>query len=109
MADIFLSYSQEDQAKAASVAAALAREGWVVFWDREIPVGKSWDQVIDDQLPAAKAITALWSRASVKSRWVRTEAHYGLDKEKVVPAMIEQARRGRPRFHRQVFEMSRQE
>jgi hypothetical protein len=91
MADIFLSYSTDDHAKTRSIADALTREGWEVFWDRTIPVGKSWDIVIEEELPKAKAITSLWSPSSVKSDWVRTESHYGHKYKKLFPAMIEKA------------------
>jgi len=91
MADIFLSYSTDDHAKTKSLAEALMREGWDVFWDRNIPVGKSWDTVLDEELPKAKAITSLWSPSSVKSDWVRTESHYGHKNKKLLPAMIKES------------------
>ena len=34
-------------------------------------------------------VVVLWSPRSVTSEWVRTEAHYGKDREKLVPALIE--------------------
>ena len=89
MADIFLSYSTDDHAKTRRLAHALTREGWEVFWDRSISIGKSWDIVIEEELPRAKAVTSLWSPSSVKSDWVRTESHYGYKHKKFFPAMIE--------------------
>jgi TIR domain len=91
MAHIFLSYSSDDHAKTRNLAEALTREGWEVFWDRNIPVGKSWDVILEEELPKAKAITSLWSPSSIKSDWVRTESYYGHKHKKLFPAMIEEA------------------
>jgi TIR domain len=91
MADVFLSYSTDDHIKTQRLVEALTREGWQVFWDRNIPVGKSWDIIIEEELPKAKAITSLWSRSSVRSDWVRTESNYGYKHKKLLPAMIEKA------------------
>ncbi len=91
MPDIFLSYANEDRATAERLVEVFSREGWEVFWDRAIPIGKSWDEVLDEKLPAARAITALWSPYSVESRWVRTEADFGMEHRKLFPAMIRPA------------------
>jgi hypothetical protein len=91
MADIFLSYSTEDHEKVRKLADALKHEGWDVFWDRGIPVGKNWGEVIEEELPRAKAITSLWSSSSVKSNYVWAESNYGLQHKKLLPAMIGKA------------------
>ena len=91
MADIFLSYSTKDLPKSGQVAEVLSRQGWEGFWDRNIPVGKSWDRVIEEQLPEAKAVVVLWSKSSVESDWVRTEAHYAHQHKKLFPAKIEKS------------------
>ena len=67
MADIFISYAREDHACASRMAAALADRGWTVFWDRAIPTGKSFDQVIERELDAARCVVVLWSRHSISS------------------------------------------
>ena len=46
MSQIFISYSQADRARAQTLVAALEREGWSVWWDRKIPPGKTFDEVI---------------------------------------------------------------
>ena len=47
MADVFISYANEDRPRAKTVADALERRGWSVFWDRVIPVGESFHDVIE--------------------------------------------------------------
>jgi len=54
MSDIFLSYAKEDREEAASLAQIFGAQGWDVFWDREIPVGGSWAEVLETELPRAK-------------------------------------------------------
>ena len=90
MADIFLSYAREDEARAAAVAQALTDLGWSVFWDRRIKAGTSWDDVVERELQASKCVVVLWSAASAGSRWVRTEASYGLQRNTLVPANLDQ-------------------
>ncbi|MGH8727597.1 MAG: toll/interleukin-1 receptor domain-containing protein [Burkholderiales bacterium] len=46
MNDIFLSHASADRSHAKQVADALAAQGWSVWWDRSIPPGKSFDDVI---------------------------------------------------------------
>ena len=54
MADIFLSYAKTDRDRAKLLAAAIEEHGWSVWWDRKIPIGKSWYQVIEEQVDAAR-------------------------------------------------------
>lgn len=91
MNDIFLSYASPDREKARLVARALEARGWSVWWDREIPPGKSYDEVIEEALDASNCIVVLWSKASAASGWVRAEAEEGLRRRILVPATIESA------------------
>jgi len=88
---VFISYSREDQEVAAKVAKALEALGWSVFFDVEIRVGESWDERIERELNAAKAVVVLWSPTSVASRWVRNEARIGEAAQKLAPAQIAKA------------------
>ena len=89
MSDLFISYASADRETARKFADALEGLGWSVWWDREIPPGKTFDQVIEEELNSARCVVVLWSKESVRSRWVRTEASAALDRECLVPALID--------------------
>ena len=89
MADVFISYKKEDSASAERVAAALREEGFSVWWDNELTPRMAWDAMLEREIGQAAAVVVLWTPRSVQSEWVRTEAHYGQDHGKLVPALIE--------------------
>jgi hypothetical protein len=91
MTDIFLSYSREDRSVVDSVAEALLAAGYQVWWDREIPVGYSYDEFIRLQLQRAKAVVVAWSPQSAASEYVRWEALQARDRGVLVPILIEQS------------------
>jgi WD40 repeat protein len=88
MTDVFISYAREDRETAQRLAAALEARGWSVWWDREIPVGHSFDQVIEQQLDAAKSVVVLWSQDSAASEWVKNEAAFAAEKGVLIPAVL---------------------
>jgi uncharacterized membrane protein YhaH (DUF805 family) len=89
MADIFVSYAREDHASAATIGRALEAQGLDVFWDSDIPPGKTWADYIEAKLAVCKVMVVLWSEHSTKSQWVREEARIGRDQRKLIPVLIE--------------------
>ena len=55
--------------------------------------GETFDEVIEKELRAAKAVVVLWSPRSVASRWVRAEATLADRDNKLVPIIIEPCNR----------------
>ena len=88
MTDIFLSYAREDMTRASHLATTLVGYGWSVFWDRRIPIGKSFDQVIEKELDAARCVIVLWSPHAVASDWVRAEAREGARRKILHPVWV---------------------
>ncbi|HEX2122973.1 MAG TPA: toll/interleukin-1 receptor domain-containing protein [Thermoanaerobaculia bacterium] len=91
MADIFISYAHADKAWAQALAAELAGHGWSVWWDRDIPTGREFRDVIEEELTAAKCVLVLWSRESVESEFVRSEASRAQKRRVMVPVLIDDA------------------
>ena len=50
MSDIFISYKREDRPRARAVARSFEKHGFSVWWDRKIPPGRTFDQVIQEAL-----------------------------------------------------------
>ena len=87
MADIFISYAREDIRWASNLTQALKSYGWSIWWDPEIPSGKEYDEIIEEELSNARCIVVGWSEHSVKSRWVKDEAREAVEQEKIIPVL----------------------
>jgi formylglycine-generating enzyme required for sulfatase activity len=91
MPDIFLSYASDDVERMRSLVRALERHGWTVWWDRtSIPIGQTFDRVIEEALDAARCVIVVWSDASVQSHWVRAEAEAGRERGLLIPVAIDE-------------------
>jgi tetratricopeptide (TPR) repeat protein len=67
----------------------LEGQGWTVFWDDKIRGGDYFREKILDELKTARCVVAVWSKHSVGSRWVRTEAEKAINKGNLVPIKID--------------------
>lgn len=90
MADIFISYSSEDKTIVKQIAGLLENKGWTVWWDRQIPIGQRYDDVIETELHNAGCVIVVWTQRSVASEWVRNEASDAAQRNKLVPVVLEQ-------------------
>jgi hypothetical protein len=89
MSDVFVSYANEDRAWAQMLARALEGRGWSIFWDRTIPIGKTWRETIGRELNEARCVVVIWSKASIASGWVQEEADDAKQRGILVPVLIE--------------------
>lgn len=76
---VFLSYSQADDALASRVRSALEEAGFQV-WDasRNILPGDNWAEKISEALKESEAMVVLLTRNSVQSSQVQWEIGYAL-------------------------------
>lgn len=89
MADIFLSYARRDLKRVQFLIDGLSSEGWTVWWDAHIAPGKSFADVIENELSKAKCIVVVWSHNSIKSTWVKNEARFGTERQTLIPVKID--------------------
>ena len=88
---IFMSYAREDRTRIAPLVNILMSHGWYVWWDKIIPTGSDYQQITSKEIEAARAIVVVWSKDSVGSRWVRSEAEAGLARNILVPVRLDDA------------------
>ena len=89
MTDIFISYAQADREVARKISKLFEDGGWSVWWDRKIPAGKTWRNVLEQVLQNMRCMVVLWSANSINSEWVKEEAEEGKAQGKLVPILIE--------------------
>jgi hypothetical protein len=86
---IFISYASQDRETARTLASFLEAQGHSVWWDRTIPPGRVFDEVIQEALAAARCVVVLWSSHSVRSNWVKVEAEDAAARGLLLPVLIE--------------------
>lgn len=89
MSDVFISYASEDRERIIPLVQLLEAQGWSVWWDRTIFPGKTFDEAIQEAIDEARCVMVVWSNASVRSRWVKTEAAEGDRRGILVPAQLD--------------------
>lgn len=89
LTQVFISYSRDNRETAEYVAQGLAGLGIDVWWDRELPGGSAFADVIEKQLAEAHVVIVLWSESSIRSGFVRDESMRALEAGKLLPVRIE--------------------
>jgi hypothetical protein len=92
MVDVFVSYSSQDRERVSGLVAEIEAIGYSVWWDRAIGAGNAFDREIEKAIDEARCIIVVWSKHSIESEWVRTEANEGLVRGNLVPVAIETVR-----------------
>jgi formylglycine-generating enzyme required for sulfatase activity len=90
MSDIFLTYVSEDRERVRPLIEALTQTGWSVFWDRSLPAGRSWQEVLEEELGTVRSLVVVWSKNSIKRKWVIEEAEGGIRKRlPIFPVLLD--------------------
>lgn len=89
MADIFISYASEDLDRVRPLVEAIEAHGLSVWWDRQIEPGTTWDEVLERALGDAKWVLTVWTERSITSRWVRTESMDALERDILIPILLD--------------------
>jgi hypothetical protein len=85
VADIFISYSNADRAEARLLSAFLESQGFSVWWDSDLVAGDKFRDVIAAELTRARVAIVIWTKNSVTSDWVQSEAGRALREHKLIP------------------------
>jgi hypothetical protein len=89
MADVFISYKSERRRAARHLEQILILNGYTVWIDHALVRGHDYEEQIQREIAAAKAVIVLWCSLSVASSPVRSEANYAKEKKKQIPIKIE--------------------
>lgn len=89
MADVFLSYKRSDADAVSEIARQLKSLGLTVWFDASLMAGSTFNEEIDREARAAKAVLVCWSPDARASRWVIAEAMIGLEDEKLVACYVD--------------------
>ena len=92
MAEIFISYAHEDEARIRELVLVMEKHGWSIFWDRRIPTGKTWQSHIGQALSDAQLVVVAWSHHSINSDWVIEEANDAKERGRLVPLLLDSVR-----------------
>ena len=68
---------------------ALKALGLTVWFDAALEPGASFDEEIAREVSSARAVVVCWSTASVRARWVRSEAMIAARRNVLVPLFLE--------------------
>ena len=89
MADVFVSYATADRERVRPLVEALEEHGHSVWWDREIDPGAAFDEAIERALNDATWVVSVWTELSISSRWVRAESMFALDRDALLPVLLD--------------------
>ena len=91
VAVVFISYERSAEATARKVGEALAASGYEPWSDALLPPHRDYTKVIEERLESADVVLVLWSEAAVESQWVRAEANYARERNKLVQVTLDGA------------------
>ncbi|MGH7011210.1 MAG: TIR domain-containing protein, partial [Caulobacteraceae bacterium] len=91
MTAVFISYAKSNESEAKAICEAPRGVGDEVWRDDELPAHRSYAEVIEERLKAAKAVLVIWSAEAIKSQWVQSEADRARNDRKLVQLSIDGA------------------
>lgn len=89
MSNVFVSYAHADRARVEPMIAQLQQQALDVWWDKHLPLGRNWDEQLEQAMAQAPTILVVWSAAARASDEVKDEAYFARKLGKALPARIE--------------------
>lgn len=103
---IFLSPTKsEDRDWAKKIDALIRSADYTTWWDTSLETGERYNDRIDVELRAAKAAIVIWSERSWVSAWVKEEALFARDRDKLLPTRIDDVDIGVPFYSLQTVDL----
>jgi hypothetical protein len=101
MSQIFISYQNNVNGFVADeLVKRIEKEGFSVWWDRQIPAGyDDWREKIDVEIDRAKVVLVVITPEAVASPYVTYEWSYALGKNKIVIPLTYQKATVHPRLN----------
>ncbi|PRP66497.1 TIR domain-containing protein [Nonlabens agnitus] len=91
MKRLFISYSRADKEYVKHLVDVLREQEFEIWFDEQIPVGKGWDDVLEEQIKKADAMVLVLSQTSVASENVKDEIAFSKHSNvPVIPIKIEE-------------------
>ena len=73
MSTVFISYARKDRAALQPVFEAVKASGLSVWFPDALPIGRSWQDLLDEGLKAAQCVILVWSKTAAQSEYVQLE------------------------------------
>lgn len=89
MTDVFVSYARNDRKSVSTIVEELKTSGYQVWWDSRLQPYQDFGVEIETALKNANCAIVAWSTTARNSLWVRAEATFALEAEKLVQLSID--------------------
>jgi hypothetical protein len=86
---VFMSYAREDVDRVRALVDFFSNQSLSVWWDRDIEPGQRFRNVIGDVLEKSSCAVVVWTRTSVNSDFVRSEADRAQKRGVLVPVLFD--------------------
>ena len=88
--NIFISYKRKEVEWVTRLVVALENYGYTVWWDSKIEVGEEYSNIINHIISKVDCILVVWSKESIQSSWVISEAMVGFERQNIIPILKEE-------------------
>lgn len=90
--DVFVSYARNDRKSVSTIVEGLQSAGYQVWWDSRLLPFQDFSLEIETALKNTNCAVVAWSTTARNSLWVRAEATFALEAEKLVQLSIDGAK-----------------
>ena len=84
---LFISYKRSDFERIAPIMLDVERRGWSVWYDKGIPGGAEWNEMLEQRLVSCSGVLLFVTQPAIDSKWVRREARFADSLDKPIIAI----------------------